>query len=90
MSEPDLLELSERIISGAMSIDEHHPLQMASNARLQPITDDIAQCALFLASDRGSFINATDIVVDGGLIGGNAYSAHQEVLKQTKVALGIG
>jgi NAD(P)-dependent dehydrogenase (short-subunit alcohol dehydrogenase family) len=28
--------------------------------------DDIAQCALFLASDAASFITGTQLVVDGG------------------------
>lgn len=63
-------------------------------AKAQPIPraglpDDIAQCVLWLASDRASFINATDIVVDGGVIGGKMYSPHQEQLRQTKAALGI-
>ena len=63
-------------------------------AKAQPIPragipDDIAQCVLFLASDRSSFINGTDIIVDGGLIGGKHYSMHQEQLRQTKAALGI-
>jgi NAD(P)-dependent dehydrogenase (short-subunit alcohol dehydrogenase family) len=67
----------------------------ANFAKAQPIPraglpEDIAQCVLFLASDRGSFINATDIVVDGGVIGGKNYSLHQEQLRQTKAALGIG
>ena len=40
-------------------------------AKAQPIPrsgipDDIAQCVLWLASDRSTFVNATDIVVDGG------------------------
>jgi NAD(P)-dependent dehydrogenase (short-subunit alcohol dehydrogenase family) len=63
-------------------------------AKAQPIPragipDDIAQCVLWLASDRSTFVNATDIVVDGGIIGGRNYSQHQEGLKQTKAALGI-
>ena len=65
MSEPDLLELSERIISGAMSIDEHHPLQMASSARLQPITDDIAFIESFanvVATRTGDGL----VIVDAG------------------------
>jgi NAD(P)-dependent dehydrogenase (short-subunit alcohol dehydrogenase family) len=88
------------ILAKALGMDAAKADQIAEGmkagfAKAQPIpragvTDDIAQCALFLASDRGSFINATDIVVDGGMIGGKAYSPHQEVLKQTKAALGIG
>ncbi|MEI2653052.1 MAG: alkyl sulfatase dimerization domain-containing protein [Microthrixaceae bacterium] len=65
MSEPDLLELSERIISGALSIDEHHPLQIASNARLQPITDDIAFIESFanvVATRTGDGL----VIVDAG------------------------
>jgi NAD(P)-dependent dehydrogenase (short-subunit alcohol dehydrogenase family) len=63
-------------------------------AKVQPIpraglTDDIAQCAVWLASDRSSFVNGIDIVVDGGMIGGRMYSQHQESLKQMKAALGI-
>lgn len=63
-------------------------------AKAQPvpragIPDDIAQCVLWLASDRSTFVNGIDIVVDGGIIGGRMYSAHQEGLRQTKAALGI-
>jgi len=63
-------------------------------AKAQPIpragiTDDIAQCAVWLASDRATFVNGIDIVVDGGMIGGRMYSPHQESLKQMKAALGI-
>jgi NAD(P)-dependent dehydrogenase (short-subunit alcohol dehydrogenase family) len=63
-------------------------------AKAQPIPragipDDIAQCVLWLASDRSTFVNGIDIVVDGGIIGGRMYSPHQEGLRQTKAALGI-
>ena len=63
-------------------------------AKAQPIPragipDDIAQCVLWLASDRATFVNGADIVVDGGVIGGRNYSQHQEGLKQVKAALGI-
>jgi NAD(P)-dependent dehydrogenase (short-subunit alcohol dehydrogenase family) len=63
-------------------------------AKLQPIPragapDDIAQCVLWLASDRSSFVNGVDIVVDGGMIGGRMYSPHQEGLKQMKSSLGL-
>ena len=36
------------------------------------ITDDIAQAALFLASDNSEFITGTDILVDGGMIAGRS------------------
>jgi NAD(P)-dependent dehydrogenase (short-subunit alcohol dehydrogenase family) len=63
-------------------------------AKAQPIPragipDDIAQCVLWLASDRSTFVNGIDIVVDGGLIGGRMFTQHQKGLKQTKAALGI-
>jgi NAD(P)-dependent dehydrogenase (short-subunit alcohol dehydrogenase family) len=63
-------------------------------AKAQPIPrsgipDDIAQCVLWLASDRSSFVNAIDIVVDGGLIGGAMFTPHHAGLKQLKAKLGI-
>lgn len=30
------------------------------------LADDIANAALFLASDEGSFVNCHDLIVDGG------------------------
>lgn len=61
-------------------------------AKFQPtpragLPEDIAQCVLWLASDRSSFVVATDIVVDGGVIGGRNFSEHQAGLRQMKVAL---
>ena len=63
-------------------------------AKAQPIPragmpDDIAQCVLWLASDRSTFVNATDIVIDGGVLGGKNFSQHHEGLRQVKAALGI-
>jgi NAD(P)-dependent dehydrogenase (short-subunit alcohol dehydrogenase family) len=65
-----------------------------AGAKAQPIArtgqpDDIAQCVAWLASDRASFVNGIDIVVDGGLLGGRRYSEHQEALRKTKAALGL-
>jgi NAD(P)-dependent dehydrogenase (short-subunit alcohol dehydrogenase family) len=63
------------------------------SAKLQPIPraglpDDIAQCVAWLASDRSTFINGIDIVVDGGMIGGRMYTPHQEALKALKASFG--
>ncbi len=66
----------------------------AAFATAQPIPragvpDDIAQCACWLASDRSSFVNGEDIVIDGGQIRGRFYSPHQASVRQTRSMLGI-
>jgi len=53
------------------------------------VPDDIAQCACWLASDRSTFVNGEDIVVDGGQIRGRFYSPHQASVRQTKSMLGL-
>jgi len=87
------------IVPKALGMEADNADQMSDRmkevyAKAQPIpragiTDDIAQCVAWLASDRSTFVNGIDIVVDGGLIGGRLYSPHQEGLKQMKAALGI-
>lgn len=42
------------------------------------IPDDIAQAAVFLASDESTFINGHDLVVDGGITGGRNWTAQQQ------------
>jgi NAD(P)-dependent dehydrogenase (short-subunit alcohol dehydrogenase family) len=64
------------------------------SAKAQPIPraglpDDIAQCVAWLASDRATFVNGIDIVVDGGMIGGRMYTLHQEGLKALKASFGV-
>jgi NAD(P)-dependent dehydrogenase (short-subunit alcohol dehydrogenase family) len=64
-------------------------------AKAQPIPrsgipDDIAQCVCWLASDRSTFVNGEDIIVDGGAIGGRAFTPHQQSLQQTRTMLGLG
>ena len=55
-------------------------LSHAQPIRRAGLPDDIAKAALFLASDDSTFVNAADILVDGGMIGRH-WSAHQESVK---------
>jgi len=72
---PEAVELVSRHLS------ELQPIRRAG----QPT--DIAQAALWLASDESTFVNAQAIIVDGGLTGGRQWSQNQQaaqaVLQET-------
>lgn len=63
-------------------------------AKVQPIQraglpEDIANAALWLASDDASFVNGHALVVDGGLTGGRMWSAVEQQRALMKSALGL-
>jgi NAD(P)-dependent dehydrogenase (short-subunit alcohol dehydrogenase family) len=71
-------EKTAKAIEGAMA--NAQPIKRAG----MPM--DIAQAALYLASNDSSFVTGRDIVVDGGIIGGRQWPALQDGLGQMKAA----
>jgi NAD(P)-dependent dehydrogenase (short-subunit alcohol dehydrogenase family) len=58
-----------------------HPIPRAGRP------DDIAQAALFLASDAASFVNGHDLVVDGGLVAGRSWAQQRAATEELVRAL---
>jgi NAD(P)-dependent dehydrogenase (short-subunit alcohol dehydrogenase family) len=70
------------------------PLMKGVLEQLQPIQraglpEDIAQAALWLASDDSTFVNGHALVVDGGLIGGRRWSEAQQRRAMLRATLGL-
>jgi NAD(P)-dependent dehydrogenase (short-subunit alcohol dehydrogenase family) len=64
-------------------------LPMMQPIRRSGLPDDIAQAALWLASDEASFVNGHALVVDGGLTGGRLWSEVRERRAVLRTALGF-
>jgi NAD(P)-dependent dehydrogenase (short-subunit alcohol dehydrogenase family) len=74
--------------------EEIVPLMKGVLESLQPIKraglpEDIAQAALWLASDDSTFVNGHALVVDGGLSGGRSWSDSQFRRAALRQALGL-
>lgn len=73
--------------------DSFAELTKSAFEKVQPIQraglpEDIAEAAIFLASDGASFVNAQDLIVDGGLSGGRLWSVQRQGLQAMRQALG--
>ena len=64
-------------------------LPLMQPIRRSGLPDDIAQAALWLASDESSFVNGHALVVDGGLVGGRQWSEVLERRGMLRAALGL-
>ena len=78
----------------AEQADATVPLMKGVLTQMQPIQrsglpEDIAQAALFLASDEAGFVNGHALVVDGGLIGGRLWSEVQQRRGMLRTMLGL-
>jgi NAD(P)-dependent dehydrogenase (short-subunit alcohol dehydrogenase family) len=78
---PERLEESVRLMKGVL--ETLQPIKRSG------LPDDIAQAALWLASDESTFVNGHALVVDGGLIGGRSWSESQFRRAALRQALGL-
>jgi NAD(P)-dependent dehydrogenase (short-subunit alcohol dehydrogenase family) len=78
----------------ADAADQAVTVMKSALSQLQPIRrsglpDDIAQAALWLASDDSTFVNGHALVVDGGLTGGRQWSEGKALRAMLRAALGL-
>ncbi|HET7344203.1 MAG TPA: glucose 1-dehydrogenase [Methylomirabilota bacterium] len=78
---PERYEETTRLMKGV--------LENLQPIRRSGVPDDIAQAALWLASDESSFVNGHALVVDGGLTGGQQWSQSQLRRSALRQALGL-
>ena len=74
-------EAEERLDRTEACLAKSQPIQRAG------MPDDIARAAVYLASDDSTFVNGHNLVVDGGLIGGEMSSATSESWAQFSASL---
>lgn len=69
---PEKAQASAEAVKGALATTQAVPRA--------GVTDEVARAAVFPASDDSTFVNGHDLVVDGGLIGGQRWSVQQQSL----------
>ena len=90
--------IATSIFGKALGLSDEDAEQSAEKVKialqgLQPIPraglpDDIANAAVFLASDESTFINGHELIVDGGLVGGRMWTQQQQGLAAMRALLG--
>lgn len=75
--------------------DQFADAMMDAFAKQQPIPrpglpTDIANAAIFLASDESSFISGHDLLIDGSLAGGRSWTVQRQGLQAMRDAIGAG
>ena len=78
---------------GTQAADQTVETMKAILVGAQPIPrsglpEDIANAALFLASDEASFVNGHALVVDGGMTSGRHWSESVAFVRSLETALG--
>ncbi len=91
--------IATSIFGSGFGLDREAALQMAATlaergGSLQPVgrvgrPEDIAEAALYLASDAAGFITGTHLVVDGGMTVGTRASWDPSAAKPVQEALGL-
>jgi NAD(P)-dependent dehydrogenase (short-subunit alcohol dehydrogenase family) len=78
---PEAAEQGASLVKGALG--SVHPLGRAG------LPQDIAQAALWLASEESSFVTGHALVVDGGITAGRPWSENQAMGAQIREVLGV-
>jgi len=73
---------------GSVPIDQvKQGFAMFQPIRRSGVPEDIAQAALWLASDESSFVTGHALVVDGGFMAGRQWSRQPEMMRQHRAMM---
>ena len=75
------LSLSDDHLKSSGAFNDFQPIQRAG------LPEDIANLAMYLASDESTFVTGQDFVVDGGLLAGRPLNIASESFKKINNSL---